>query len=378
MQLVQKLRVPLTNGAAEALKQKPADSPCPEDQFYLPDFTATSNVVILLVGAQLVALLLSLSGNQFAGNYFNTLARISLLVLWLAVSSAWLLSIARPLFCRFNVSAASVLAVLLVAINTVVSSEVVYWFGTVYGDPLLDGPAAMFPQNRPVFVLRNLLVALLVVVILLRYFYVSFQWKQNVERAATSRFNALQARIRPHFLFNSLNTIASLTRSNPAAAEEAIEDLADLFRASLGRPGQSVALEDELDVVRVYERMERQRLGSRLTVNWRLEDLPLETPVPSLTIQPLLENAIYHGIEPLADGGVVDIAGECRDDMVLISVTNPLAQVDQRPQGRGHQLALDNIRQRLELLYGNRAQLEVRELAGQFSVLVGFPKLAGA
>ena len=127
---------------------------------------------------------------------------------------------------------------------------------------------------------------------MLRYFYVTHQWRSNLESVAESRFAALQARIRPHFLFNSMNTIASLTRSDPAAAERAIEDLADLFRASLGNSNEPISLEQELEVTRVYQRMEEQRLGDRLKVDWQLDNVPMQTRVPGLTIQPLLENAI--------------------------------------------------------------------------------------
>jgi len=122
--------------------------------------------------------------------------------------------------------------------------------------------------------------------------------------------------------------------------------------------------------------MEEQRLGERLQVDWQLNNVPMQTRVPGLTIQPLLENAIYHGIEPLANGGVVTITGEVRDGMVIISVSNPLAPETQRRKSDGHHLALDNIRQRLQLTYGNSARLEVEERATQFSVLIGFPQAA--
>jgi two-component system sensor histidine kinase AlgZ len=171
-----------------------------------------------------------------------------------------------------------------------------------------------------------------------------------------------------------MNTIASLTRSDPIAAERAIEDLADLFRASLGNSDEPISLEQELEVVRVYQRMEEQRLGDRLTVDWQLDDMPMQTPVPGLTIQPLLENAIYHGIEPLASGGVITITGKAHDGVVTISVSNPLAPENQRCKSNGHQLALDNIRQRLALTYGDRARLDVEELANQFRVLIEFPQ----
>src|SRR5690606_35547004 len=115
----------------------------------------------------------------------------------------------------------------------------------------------------------------------------------------------LQARIRPHFLFNSMNTIASLTRSNPEQAEQAIEDLADLFRASLGDAHTQISLEDELEIARTHQRIEQLRLGDRLRVSWDIDGLPPRAQVPCLIVQPLLENAVYHGIEMLPAGGTV-------------------------------------------------------------------------
>jgi two-component system sensor histidine kinase AlgZ len=234
----------------------------------------------------------------------------------------------------------------------------------------------LFPQNRWEFLSRNLAIGGLVCAAVLRYFYVTHQWRSNMEKEAQSRIIALQARIRPHFLFNSMNTIAALTRVDPAAAERAVEDLADLFRASLSNPGESITLEQELEIARVYQRMEEQRLGERLSVDWQIDGIPMDTRVPGLTIQPLLENAIYHGIEPLVEGGVVTIEGESLDEMVTITVTNPLSTDHSRRAGQGHKIALDNIRQRLELAYGNKARLEVDQAADSFRVLVGFPVAA--
>jgi two-component system sensor histidine kinase AlgZ len=340
---------------------------------YFPDFAASGNILILLVIAQTVAFMLSLVQAWPGPGFFQCLSETSVLVLLLAVSSAWLLTTARPLLSRLSVASSSALALAIVLANTTIVSDALYWFGNVYGDPLLSGPASMFPQDRWAFLSRNLLITAVVGLVVMRYFYVTDQWRRNVETAAESRINALQARIRPHFLFNSMNTIAALTRTNPAAAENAIEDLADLFRASLGDPGQPVSLEQELDTARIYQRMEQQRLGERLVVDWQLKGLPLQTRVPALIIQPLLENAIYHGIEPLVDGGVITVVGVLESGVVTLTVSNPLAPEGQRHDRNGHQIALDNIRQRLELAYGNRARFEVEQSAGQFRVLIGFP-----
>ena len=195
-----------------------------------------------------------------------------------------------------------------------------YWVGTRGG--WIDQPG--LTSNHWTFVVRNVFIALVVTALALRYFYITHEWRHNVELQAKARVHALQARIRPHFLFNSMNTIAALTRSNPARAEEAVQDLADLFRANLSEKRNQIPLSDEIDVARTYQRMEQLRLGDRLRVEWKIDSLPREALVPGLTLQPLLENAIYHGIEPRQDGGVVTVVGEFNKGMITIVVRNPL------------------------------------------------------
>ncbi|MGI9309269.1 MAG: sensor histidine kinase [Gammaproteobacteria bacterium] len=346
------------------------------DNCYLPDFGTANAVFMLVLISQLVALVLSLARDPLTENYFTDLARISMLMLWMTLTAACLLTLARPVLARQSTVLASSYSLGLVLVGTALVSEAIYWLGNYYETTRLLAASPLFPQNHWEFLYRNLFIGMLVGVAVLRYFYVMHQWRCNVEKEAESRITALQARIRPHFLFNSMNTIASLTRTDPDAAEQAVEDLADLFRASLSNPGESISLEQELEVARVYQRMEEQRLGDRLEVDWQLAEVPLQTRVPGLTIQPLLENAIYHGIEPLAEGGVITITGTANEDRVTIAVSNPLAPAEQRRESQGHRLALDNIRQRLELAYGERARMEIQQLADSFSVEIDFPLAA--
>jgi two-component system sensor histidine kinase AlgZ len=183
--------------------------------------------------------------------------------------------------------------------------------------------------------------------------------------------HALQARIRPHFLFNSMNTIASLTRTDPVRAEEAVQDLADLFRANLSDKRTQITLKDELEVATTYERIEKLRIGDRLRVDWNLQALPQDAIVPSLVIQPLLENAIYHGIEPRPEGGTVTVNGELHHDLITVVVRNPM------PAGAvvrdGNRLALANIRERLQLVYGSRATIKAGRFDDEYIVTLRFP-----
>jgi two-component system sensor histidine kinase AlgZ len=188
---------------------------------------------------------------------------------------------------------------------------------------------------------------------------------------AQARLQALQARIRPHFLFNSMNTIAALIGSDPGRAEEAVEDLSDLFRATLSEAQSMIPLKQELEVARIYQRMEQLRLGERLTVDWDVAGLPMRARIPGLMVQPLLENAIYHGIEPLPEGGTVSVAGRRDDGDVVLTISNPRAPGATRR--KGNRLALDNIRQRLELAFGRRAGVEVEESEKRYRVTLRFP-----
>jgi two-component system, LytTR family, sensor histidine kinase AlgZ len=211
----------------------------------------------------------------------------------------------------------------------------------------------------------------IITAVALRYFFFTHEWRRNVEIQAQARVNALQARIRPHFLFNSMNTIASLTRTDPSRAELAVQDLADLFRASLAEQRGQITLEEELEIAATYERIEKLRLGERLQVNWQVEALPRDAIVPSLVLQPLLENAIYHGIEPRPDGGTVQVTGERHQDLITIVVRNPLpAGVVVRD---GNRVALSNIRERLDLLYGARATIKAGRFDAEYIVTLRFP-----
>jgi two-component system sensor histidine kinase AlgZ len=169
-----------------------------------------------------------------------------------------------------------------------------------------------------------------------------------------------------------MNTIASLTRSDPARAEEAIEDLADLFRVSLSDGRAQITLREELEVARIYQRIEQLRLGERLQVRWKVAGLPPEAIVPSLLLQPLLENAIGHGIEPLPGGGTVVVEGRSDGDEVLIEISNPVSATAKAVRS-GNRMALDNIRQRLELAFPGRASVDVDDGGELYKVRLRFP-----
>jgi len=199
---------------------------------YLPDFCAPRAVLAIVLIAVLLGVVLSLARQPVHGSFWTDLTRMSLYLLWTGLLCAAVLCRARPWLSQRGWRQATAGALVLMITTVVLVSEAVYWFGVLWADRL-GMPLNLFPRNHASFVVPNALICVIVGALALRYFYVANEWRRTVELEARSRVMALQARIRPHFLFNSMNTIASLTRSDPERAEEAIEDLSDLFRASL-------------------------------------------------------------------------------------------------------------------------------------------------
>jgi two-component system sensor histidine kinase AlgZ len=340
-----------------------------DDTFYLPDFCAQRTALAIVVIVELTAFVLALA-RQSAMDFWTDLGRTSLFLLWIGLTLAALLCALRSRLARLPAAAGSAVVLGLVAAVVTAVSLAAWSFGRTHTVAASD-LGWLFPQDARNFTLRNLWIALVVAGLALRYFYVSQQWRQSVELRAAARVHALQARIRPHFLFNSMNTIAALTRSNPPRAEAAVQDLADLFRATLSDKRDTITLAEELEVARTYQRMEQLRLGDRLHVDWQTEELPANALVPGLMIQPLLENAIYHGVEPRPEGGTVTISGEVNAGQVTIVVRNPLGQgVSFRD---GNRLALANIRERLSLMYGERALMKSGRFDAEYIVTLRFP-----
>jgi two-component system sensor histidine kinase AlgZ len=188
--------------------------------------------------------------------------------------------------------------------------------------------------------------------------------------AARARLSELQARIRPHFLFNTLNSAIALVRHEPAKAEALLEDLSDLFRQSLRNPEDANTLAEELDLARRYLGIEQARFGERLRAVWRIDPGTHNARLPSLLLQPLLENAVRHGVEPSMSGADIEISASKRAGMVLIRIGNTL------PAGKGtpgHGLALENSRQRLALMHDVQASFSVHESANHFEVRIEVP-----
>ena len=345
--------------------------PAGGDSAWLPDFCRAPAVLTIVLVAALLAVVLALAETPARGGFWVELARTSVYLLWTGLLCAAVLCRARPRLAPLPRRTSFALALALIVATVALVSEGVYWFGR-WWEGRIGVPSGLFPARHWAFLLPNLGIAAIVGALTLRYFFVAHEWKRSVEAEARSRIRALQARIRPHFLFNSLNTIAALTRSEPARAEEAIEDLADLFRVSLSEARAQITLREELEVARLYQRMEQLRLGARLRVRWRVGELPAQAIVPSLLLQPLLENAIGHGIEPLPDGGTVTVDGRVEVGQVVIEIANPVSETA-RAVRSGNRMALENIRERLELAFPGRAAVEVADRDSLYRVTLRFP-----
>jgi two-component system, LytTR family, sensor histidine kinase AlgZ len=351
-------------------------SASPARRLVLPDFCAPRAVLVVLLIVTLTALLLALSTAGFSTLFWTDLARNVLFLVWTGLAGCALLCASRQLIASRSAAMGSVIVLGAILILVAAISAIASWImSSEYFNP--DGMLGVAPAQRWLFMGRNLLLGLIIGGLALRYFYVSQQWRLNVESQARSRVNALQARIRPHFLYNSMNTIASLTRSDPARAEEAVQDLADLFRANLSEKRSLISLKEELESARIYQRIEQLRMGDRLRVRWNVQDLPMRALIPALTVQPLLENAIGHGVEHLDGGGEVIVEGSSIDGILTLRVRNPLPP-ESSPSRSGHGIALDNIRERLTLLYGAKAEVTAGREGSEFVVQLRFPESQGS
>ncbi|HFD81223.1 MAG TPA: sensor histidine kinase [Gammaproteobacteria bacterium] len=335
-----------------------------QQTLFLPSFCDIRMVFVVVVIAELLALVLVL-GND-GSDPWGELGLVSLFLQWIALSSAAVLCLARPLLARLGNLAAALSSYLLLLLTTAAITEVAWRIGAL--------ETAATAGEHAAFLFRNLGISAILSALVLHYLYVQHQWRQKVQAEAQARVQALQARIRPHFLFNSMNSIAALTRTDPERAEQAVQDLSDLFRVTLREASERVTLDEELGVARGYLRMESLRLGDRLRVDWDIERLPRKRLVPSLILQPLLENAVYHGVEPLPEGGRILISGAAEGRRVHISVRNPRAPQRTAVHRRGNRMALENIRLRLQLAFGGQAGVALREIGDEFETTLYFPR----
>lgn len=305
----------------------------------LPDFCNMGvmlRILVIVDGMTLAAA--AVKGQTFASTW-EALLEISLLVQPVLLSCLLALCLARRhlhrLPYRGGMAAVALIALLLSAAGSLVTG-------------LLIDDAQVF------FLARSLGFSLALTAVLLGYFHL--RGKALSPAIAEARLQALQARIRPHFLFNSITAVLSLIRSDPPRAERTLENMADLFRVLMADNRRLTTLDEEAALCRQYLELEQLRLGERLQVAWRIDNMPGDALIPPLVLQPLLENAVYHGIEPAAEPGEIGIDIYRSRDQVHLVLRNPYCS--EGNHHAGNKMALANIRERLQLHFDAEASLE--------------------
>ena len=316
-------------------------------ELLIPDLCRGEGLFSVVIIAELMAFLITIAQAGLADFDWQLFAETSMVALWIALLSALGLCIGRGWLSERGMKQAAGLSFILIIVVALLCGAV--------AELLLSYMSSVNGSFRINFwdVLDYLILTAIPAGILLRYLFLQQQLRLRQKAELDARIQALQSRIRPHFLFNTMNVIASLIGTDPEKAEQAVEDVSDLFRNALNDTDTLVPLRHELSLCRRYLALEKLRLGDRLETRWEIGDYGDTAKLPSLSLQPLVENAIYHGIQLLPEGGVVSVTVLPKDEHVEIVVTNPLIRIQQ--QQKGHRMAMHNVRQRLEAHFGERA-----------------------
>lgn len=310
----------------------------------LPNFRNLGVMLRIVLISNGLALLLALSQASAWADVPQQMMQIATLLTPILLAIMLLLWVAQPWLNRLGYWRGAL------AVNTlvVVMTLAIYTFG---GD--LYRP--MGSSNSYFDVVRYALVSVIVCGILLLYFRMRTQVLSNAMDDA--HLQVLRARIRPHFLFNTINAVLGIVRTRPKQAETALEDMADLFRMAMSDERDLVPVGREIQLSKQYVALEQLRMGERLSVDWQIKDVPDDALIPPLLLQPLLENAVYHGIEPLQQGGCISIVLRRSGDELQIKVENP-CPLRAETTHHGNRVALSNIRERLDLLFDVEARYQ--------------------
>jgi two-component system sensor histidine kinase AlgZ len=340
---------------------------------WVPDFCRLPRIAAVLAIAELVTVVVGLAPTQDPRWSLAEFGAASAFALWLGLTIAIAYCKVGPLLGRLPRSigflCALAVPIVIAAFGAFAIQQIDLGLGTHLTLP---------ESQRTRFIASIALLCMLISALSLRYFYVAEQWRARLQAVAKAEVDALQARIRPHFLFNSMNTIAALVRSDPHTAERAVEDLSELFRAALGAQGEST-LGEEIHLANRYLAIESLRLGDRLGVDWDIApDAPMTLRLPRLVLQPLLENAVLHGIARLPQGGRIGItvapAGAGR---LRIEIANPApppgAPGPGLAAGAGNQHAQESIGQRLAYHFAAGASLRRIEEEGMYRCIIELP-----
>jgi len=342
-----------------------------QSEHYLPDLADIRTVFLLVLFVQLLAFVLELADGSSLplSGLWSDLGLRSIFILWITLMSAVVIYPLQGLLSQRVEMTQGLFVFAVVQIVTLLVSWFTYDFMPHKELILFAGEIESIGEQY----FRNIAISSIVSALLLRYLYIQSQWKKQVRAESEARLDALQSRMRPHFLFNSLNTIANLCRVNPNVAEDVVLSLAELFRACLKSEARLVPLKDELSLVHQYLNIEKQRLDKRLRFDLYLDELPEDALVPPFSLQPLIENAIYHGLELAPGGGELAVHGLLNKDKITIVVRNSIPEprsVSVRP---GNGLAVESIRTRLQSSFPDQGQLFISSVEGVYQVRLVFP-----
>ena len=309
--------------------------------------------LLVIVNSMAIAAAILLSDN--VSGFIQALTSLLAILLPIFILTMLLLYATQPTLTKLNYIVA---CTVITAGTLLITTFVINIAGNLF---ILDSATSK---------LRACLLTLIVTLVVLYYF--NLQHRAYSPAVAEARLQALQARIRPHFLFNSINAVLSLIRSQPKRAETALEDMADLFRVLMADNRDLVPLAQEIALCKQYLALEKLRLEDRLNINWQIDNMPSDALVPPLLLQPLLENAVYHGIEPLPDGGEIVVQIKSQSKEVHIVISNPCPT---QSNHSGNKMALNNIRERLLLHFDLEATLTTNTKNKQHSVHIVIPNV---
>ncbi|MCK5697412.1 MAG: histidine kinase [Gammaproteobacteria bacterium] len=333
---------------------------------FLPDFCSFPIVLSVVIIAELLAFILTLAPLSIAQQGWNDLALTSLFIQWNALMCSSTLCLLRPLIKYRSPQFIAISSYLSILLTFTLLSEITFYVINEYKITRIIETSTHWE-----FLVHNLLIGGIISALALRYFYIQHQWRIRIETESATRLQLLQARIRPHFLFNSLNSIASLTQTRPDIAERITEDLADLFRMIIREDKTLIHWSREKELSEHYIDIEKQRLGTRLNIQWHTDNIPHKALVPALLLQPLLENAIFHGIEPVIHGGHITVTGELIRHHLHIEIQNSNSK--NLVHRQGNQIALKNIKERLHSHFSENASIHFWEQENNYYVKIILP-----
>ncbi len=323
----------------------------------LPNFQNLGIHLRILLIVNLLAIMAAILLSKELREFLPLLAQLSALVQPIILLSMLSLYVLYPIIAKLKY-AQGIMAVLLLEL---IITYLIFTLMRYY-----------FVSDSPTEIVRPCLLTAIVTGIVLYYFHL--QERAYSPAIAEARLQALQARIRPHFLFNSINAVLSLIRSQPKRAEKALEDMADLFRVLMAENRDLVPLAQELALCHQYLDLEKLRLEDRLKITWKIDDMPSDAMIPPLILQPLLENAVYHGIEPMPDGGEIIVSLYTKQKELHIIISNPYTL--QNNHHSGNKMALKNIKERLKLHFDLESSLKTNTNNNHYEVHISIPEKA--